>query len=1197
MDERFLKEDGLEVFTGNELVVKGALESRCALITGYPGSPVSDVFDVACANRELLKKHGVLAEMANNEALAVARLNGSRMAGVRAMAVMKSVGLHVAADGLALGNLSEPNNKGGSIVVVGDDPWIDSTQINNDSRYLSQHLHMPVLEPATFQELKDWVGVAFELSSAANLYLTYLITTHQADGGGTVWAHPNRYPEVNTQNPVPIDTERINLDTMVLLPPRTWTRESTLPQRYDRLLAEVRARELNRQLGPADSTAPFGFIASGLPYCYLEHALAEFGMTGRVPLLKLGLTFPVDPQAILELAARVPSIVVVEEKRGFLEGQVIRILHQARQKGVFARPVAVWGKEFPKGLAGIPEGRGLNASLIMQRLLPLFLQEWPDLSERERRQLMAEQASLEATARAEVSLPARTPTFCPGCPHRDSSSILLQIKRDFADPAYMRRVHRRDPVDLLFHGETGCFTMLMFEPNRRLMHNYSGMGLGGGTGAGADPFITNKQVVFLGDSTFFHSGMIAISDSIKNNQDIAYVILDNKTTAMTGHQPTPGTETNLMGERTFAQNIEAIVRAMGGHGTIPVQRVNPEHWESYRALLEEAILADGVKIIIADKECGITYHRRQRKEMKSVRRRLGYLPEERCVNVTPEVCEFCLECTTITGCPGLTLEETPYGPKIVTDLSHCVSDGACVKVKVCPSFEEVVVTRQAPPRAAPSLPSADDLAPPPPVSWKDRWYAYTAGVGGMGAGVVSSVLVQAAHFDGLRVLFSDKKGLAIRNGGVYGHLVVSRAGGVLSPLVPYGKADLILGIDLLETARGLDPKTNLRVAHPERAAAVVNTALNPTVLMLMGRDKPASHAWEKVVRSGVRSDQYWGADLSAISEFYFGSQLYVNMLLLGVAFQRGHLPFSLGAMEHAVAHSVPAEECPVNLSAFRAGRVLAVRPEAFQIPQGSRGFSALFEEKKRSLRQAYGRKTAEAYRYLVGEAVLQLPIEESAHRDLALRVYDLICYENLAFAKRYVDLVLATARKDRHQWNYQATRAVLHNAFHVMAIKDEMYVAHLLTSPEKRARDRARYRIDENNGDRLRYRHFNRPALTIFGKTLRWDMVTRDWQLRLVKRMKFLRRWLPGWHREERDFREWYLELASKFEAEDGASYALWIDILRCPEEVRGYREVRQPKMRDAFRKAEQGLTELSSRAKPAGAITPGAVKQKERRH
>src|SRR5690348_13233724 len=130
MDKRFLQDDGAAVFTGNELILKGALEAEVALLTGYPGSPVSEVFDAAFANRELLQAHGIFADLANNEALAVARLNGSRMAGVRALAVMKSVGLHVAADGLALGNQAEHRNAGGGLVVVGDDPWIDSTQVS-----------------------------------------------------------------------------------------------------------------------------------------------------------------------------------------------------------------------------------------------------------------------------------------------------------------------------------------------------------------------------------------------------------------------------------------------------------------------------------------------------------------------------------------------------------------------------------------------------------------------------------------------------------------------------------------------------------------------------------------------------------------------------------------------------------------------------------------------------------------------------------------------------------------------------------------------------------------------------------------------------------------------------------------------------------------------------------------------------------
>jgi indolepyruvate ferredoxin oxidoreductase len=1205
MDERFLKEEGLEVFTGNELILKGGLESGIALLTGYPGSPVSDVFEAASANSSLLKKHGILAEMANNEALAVARLNGSRMVGVRALAVMKSVGLNVASDGLALGNLSEPCNEGGSVVVVGDDPWIDSTQINNDSRYLSQHLHMPILEPATFQEIKDWVGTAFELSSAANLYITYLVTTHQADGGGTVWVRPNQYPTVNTHQPVTIDTAQINLDKTVLLPPRTWAREATLPQRFETLLSEARKKNMNRLINPREGQRyPLGLIASGMTYCYLEHALSEMGLSGQIPILKLGITYPVDPQAVLELAHQVDTIYIIEEKRGFIESQVIQTLSEARQNGTLARSTPVWGKKFPNGLEGIPIERGLNASILMERLIPLFLSSSSAVVSRGsingmmdsplvaaendgqkddvRSRLLREQAILETTAKPLVSLPSRTPTFCPGCPHRDSSSVFLQIKKDFLNADYMQKTHDRAPIDVVFHGETGCFTMLMFEPNAELMHNYSGMGLGGGTGAGLDPFITNKQVVFLGDSTFFHSGLIAISDSIKNGQDITYVILDNKTTAMTGHQPTPGTEANLMGEATFAQNIEKIIQGMVHAGEVPLTRVNPGYRDSYRVLLEETILKDGVKIVIADKECGITYQRRVRKEKKTFLRRKGYLPEETHVNITPEVCEFCLECTKTTGCPGLTLEETLYGPKIVTDLTHCVADGACAKVKACPSFEDVIVHRKAPSRLTPVLPSLEGTPDPVLPTFERTWNIYTAGVGGQGAGVVSAILVLAAHKQGYRVLFSDKKGLAIRNGGVFGHVLFSKEGGTLAPLVPYGKADLILGIDLLEATRGLDPRGNLRVANAERSHAVVNTATHPTVQMLMGKETSHSSAYEDLLKKQVQPEGYYGADFSMFSEHYFGSKLFTNMMLLGAAYQRGTLPLGLDALETAIRQSVPREDQKVNIDAFRAGRKLVVDPQVFDVPRKIYTYASLLSEKTRFLDSLNGPATAQTYKEAVEEAVFQLGLDDATHMHLALRMYDLVCYKDLATAQRYADLVLTTAEKDRASWGYQATQAVLKQAFKVIAIKDEVYVAHLLTSPEKYQRDRARFRIDEAQGDRLEYRHINRPEFVLFGKTVRWDMTTRDWQLRLMRRLKCLRDWLPAWHREEKEFRDWYLAVAGRFDADDETSYRLWVQILNTPENVRGYRDIRRPTMVQARRDAEKLLTQLSQKSREA---------------
>ncbi|MDP6701491.1 MAG: indolepyruvate ferredoxin oxidoreductase, partial [Candidatus Latescibacteria bacterium] len=181
MDSRFLLENGTGIFTGNELIVKGALENRVGAITGYPGSPLAELFETLEQNKELFNERGIVAQIANNEALAAARLNGSQMAGIRALAVMKNVGLHVAADGLALGNMAGAAPTGGALVAVGDDTWSEGTQVPADSRFLSQHLYMPVLEPATFQEIKDWVGLGFELSRQSRLYFTYLVTSNQAD--------------------------------------------------------------------------------------------------------------------------------------------------------------------------------------------------------------------------------------------------------------------------------------------------------------------------------------------------------------------------------------------------------------------------------------------------------------------------------------------------------------------------------------------------------------------------------------------------------------------------------------------------------------------------------------------------------------------------------------------------------------------------------------------------------------------------------------------------------------------------------------------------------------------------------------------------------------------------------------------------------------------------------------------------------
>jgi indolepyruvate ferredoxin oxidoreductase len=1200
IDPRFTKASDTEVFTGNELLVKGCLETEGGthLWTGYPGSPISGFFDTAGDIKELLKSKGIRASIANNEALGVAMINGSQMLGLRAIALQKSVGMHVAADALALGNLVGSHPEGGAVIVMGDDPWSDSTQVPSDSRFLARHLMMPVMEPSDPQELKDWIDLAFKLSRESELYIGYLVTTNQVDGGGTVAVRPNQFPEVGTHNRVDLDTRDIDFERNVLLPPRTWRKEQNLPERYERLWASARRHKVNRVLPPGDSAGPgakIGFVTSAAAYCYLEHALAELGLSGAFPILKLGITYPLEPALIEDFGAGKSDLFVIEERRGFIEEQLVEILNRARQRSG-AAVANVWGKHFPHSLHGIPDTRGLNPSKVMDRLGRLFL-ALPSLGRLvDSRRIKDELALIEETASAKVEVVARTPTFCPGCPHRDSASVLVEVKRQFRDPDYMLREHGIGPVDLVFHGDTGCYTMLMFEPTRELMHNYSGMGLGGGTGAGIDPFIRNKQVVFMGDSTFFHSGQLAISNSIKNRQDITYIILDNKTTAMTGHQPTPSTDEDLMGETTFAQDIQRIIAAMSDQSEngAAVVRVNPAERETYRQLLEKTVLQDGVKVVVADKECGITFHRRAAREEQNEARRQGFVAVKRHINIVEEVCENCLECTRATGCPGLTQVKTPYGQKVGIDLSWCVSDGACTRftvapspdasgLKACPSFEEIVVRRSRP--APPLIETLDfsNLPEPKLISRRPVWRGYLAGVGGMGIGTATAILVLAGHREGLHVQFCDKKGLAIRNGGVYSMLTLAAPDApYTSNIIPYGKADLILGVDVLEATRAMDPRTNQRVGSRGHTAVVVNTHKTPTILSLLGKEDFHVASLEQLLQEHSRADHYFGHDVSTMSERFFGAQLYANIIMLGVAWQRGLIPVCLGSLTWAIEASLGRAAGP-NLKAFQLGRLLAHDPAAIvaAMQQGHEPetLAEIIEDKVAILERSgsKGPDLAAAFRQLVEGARRELRTGADAIRSFAVRAYDLLQFDGEGYARQYTEWVHRIHATDRPDDGYAATKAVIENLHRVMLIKDEVYVAHLLTSEEKYRRDRRRFNVDPARGDTIEYRHLNRPEFVVLGRRIAWDMKTRDWMLRLMKRMRWLRHALPGWHAEERSFREWYKGLLTRFEdcASDPERYRRFVQILRLPESVTGYREIRYPKIAAARAQAETWLKEL----------------------
>ncbi len=1154
VDPRFITSEGPEIFTGSELLLKGALETAGGvhLLGGYPGSPIAGFFDSMGHIKDLLNEKGIRCVINNNEALATAMLNGSQTLGCRGMIVMKSVGVHVAADALALGNLAGADPRGGAVVVYGDDPWSDSTQVAADSRFISKHLFVPVIEPSNPQEVKDFVSLSFQLSAASELYAGYVLTTNLADGGGTVTCRANEYPKFNTHQKMIFNTDEINLDKYVLLPPKTWWQEESLPDRFERAIAAARRLGLNRIEHPAKNRKPIGFITSGLAHSYLSQTLWELGLLGEFPILKFGLSYPLDEKMVRELSEQCERIVVVEERRSFLEEQVNEIALRQRQSG---GEMQVWGKKFPDGLAGIPWKRGLHPSILISRLVPLLksvkgspsafpLPPGADALDREIE-------TIDTTARAEVGkLSMRTPTFCPGCPHRDSSALCLDIKNRFMDRRYMKRAHKHDPVDLVFHGDIGCYTMLMFPPTTPLMHNLSGMGLGGGTGSGVDPFITNKQAVFMGDSTFFHSGQLAISQAIKFGQDITFIILDNRTTAMTGHQPTPGVDYDVLGNPTASQDIEEVVRGMAAGNDIFILRTNPENRGEYEKLLERTFLADGVKIIIADKECGITRMRRKRRADRALIRKLGYLPRKTHMNVNVDICRFCLTCVEFTGCPGLRHVMTDYGRKMDTDITWCVNDGACERVGACSAFEQVTVKRKKPPRSrVPDL-HLDDIPEPHKKKHGELWRCCLVGVGGMGIGLATSIIVRAGHKEGYKVIFVDKKGLAIRNGGVVSQVVYNISEQPTTALIPYGKADLLIGVDVLEAARAMDPQGRTRMASPERTAAVVNTDKIATIRGLMGEEDFDVARMEEIIRRNTRQEDFLARNISRICEKYLGSKLYTNIMMLGFAFQKGLIPVSMHSMAWAIKDAIRTD-FRKNLYAFNMGRKLCERMDIFQGPPHRTGWKETLEEKCRWTIRRYrgGQAMAESLRGMVARTVADAEnLEEQLKRDVVVRAYDCMRWGGLKYARRYLDRVRSVLSKDSGEFNYAATRAVVHNLASAMLIKDAVFTAELATSPEKYARDREKYNVNPANGDSIIYHHLWNVELNLWPWRFNANMTLRPATLQILKRMRWLRTLFPLWRRQEKRYLRQYEKLVDSFAFETAEDYRLMLSPLGSAE-------------------------------------------------
>jgi indolepyruvate ferredoxin oxidoreductase len=1128
----------IEILNGNELIVQGGLEAGFNLYTGYPGSPLADYFNILYKRKDEFHAKGIRVAIANSEANAAAMASGSKQAGRDCLVAMKSMGLHVASDALSVGNFANPGKVEkdpetgkdiypGVVIAVGDDPWSMSTSTPADSRYLYKHLHIPFLEPSTPQELKDWMKLALEISKRTSVYQGLLLTTYMAEGGGRVEVGEHKEVDGSLQT---LDPSTFDLSKNVMVPPNSLKADvSMIEERFPKVKEVLSELQLDSILGKNESR--IGFISTGVVYETLKQVLEEGSLMSHFSLYKIACSYPLVEAQLLDYLKGLDTLIVVEEKRGFLENELKSF---CATHGV---ELKIMGKEF-EGSIGFPAHGGLSYEIVLDKvkevLKLLNLNLCNDLK--------------HDFSGLGTELPRRLPTFCPGCPHRETLSLLKDLRSVLKD---------QEGLNLLSHGDVGCYS-LSFLPPFREMHNLSAMGQGGALGAGVDIFSDNPSVVLMGDSTFFHSGLTDISNSLQLGHKITYILLDNDNTAMTGHQMSPSSGISVEGVKRPRQNMLSVVKGLGVTNSFDV---NPSDRYFYKNLLLDVIHQDGVKVIVSNKECALTYHGRKKAVERKTFAKDEIVKSKEFYQINTSVCEDCRECVENTGCPGLTQIHGAYGTKVSIDPQICVADSYCTKIKACPSFELVEVADYHPTKFKSSKGisvNVDSIELPTPlksfeaIANGNDWRMVVTGVGGSGVTTISRVVSHAAiemnGRDDLDFKFMDQKGLAQRNGNVTGHLAIYKKGQSRGAVTPFGTADLLVSPDLL------DASGQLHFLGKDSAAIVdKNFQIPLSILLDNGESKPT--LTEKELRSELQNklgDSLTLSEMKSLCNDLLGKSVYASAMILGVAFQSGRLPFTFDNMNKAFKATIRKEEFDSNWQAFNLGRKVylfgdeSVRDQYYKRPTSKTSEVSLIMKSVTESFLPWQRK--EFFLQLFESTFKRLKslFPDAKNTHLATFLHDQYVYNRGVNIQDF----LKEAQKITENLEEVLWPLALRTLAKTYWVKDEVFVAHQMISPMQRAIDEESY---SNLGKKFTKTYINRPSFDIFGKSIEFDISPRPWMLKTMRHLRILRPLLPAWHKKERAIN---LDIRSKlneiYKMEESKQYTA----LKKLENIKGYREV-----------------------------------------
>ncbi len=565
------------LLTGDEAVARGAWEAGVKVAAAYPGTPSTEILENIALYDE------IYAEWSPNEKVALEVAGNAAIAGVRAIAAMKHVGLNVAADPFM--TLSYTGIGRGLVVVCCDDPGMHSSQNEQDNRFYAPFAKVPMLEPADSQDALDMTKEAFPLSEEYDTPVLVRLTTRISHGKSPV--------NLGTRTEVETRTFERNTRKYVMIPGHARKRHVQVEERTLRLSELSEKSPFNRMIS---GSKDIGIITSGVASQYAQEIVPE------ASFLILGMTNPLPKELIRTFAASVKKLFVIEELEPYLEDQI-------RALGI-----EVTGKEV------FPRCGELNPELV-------------------REGLTGEKPS-PTRLTADDTIPMRPPVLCPGCPHRGFFHIARKNK-------------------VFVTGDIGCYTLSVLPP-LEMMDTCICMGasISGGIGfAKAFEDQPGKKVIAaLGDSTFLHSGLTGLMDTVYNKANVITCILDNRTTAMTGHQDHPGTGFTIKGEPTHAVDLAEIARSLG---IKHVYEVDPYNLEQTDEAMKTCLALSEPSVIIAKRACALKV--RDADFALSV--------------VDQEACKKCYACLKI-GCPAIIKKEDT----ILINRGMCYGCGICRQV-------------------------------------------------------------------------------------------------------------------------------------------------------------------------------------------------------------------------------------------------------------------------------------------------------------------------------------------------------------------------------------------------------------------------------------------------------------------------------------------------------------------------------------